>query len=130
MLPKGAIVGSVYAGKVIGHAPKGAILTDFSTIDMDTGRAAVLAAQQAGYDMVDAPVSGGIAAASAGTLAFMVGGYQGDFAMALMLKVLSLAMEAAILRQHRASGAACKGHLQAFAKDHGALDFSAVINSL
>jgi 3-hydroxyisobutyrate dehydrogenase len=70
MLPNGAIVKSVYEGSVIGRAPKGAILLDCSTIDVATARAVIAAARDAGYDMVDAPVSGGIAAA----LTFMVGG--------------------------------------------------------
>ena len=74
MLPNGAIVKSVYEGSVIGHAPEGAILLDCSTIDVATAREVIAAAENAGYDMVDAPVSGGIAAANGGTLTFMVGG--------------------------------------------------------
>ncbi|MCT2558985.1 3-hydroxyisobutyrate dehydrogenase [Tsuneonella sp. YG55] len=74
MLPNGQIVQSVYEGSVIGRAPEGAILLDCSTIDVATARAVIAAAEGAGYDMVDAPVSGGIAAANGGTLTFMVGG--------------------------------------------------------
>ncbi len=74
MLPNGQIVKSVYTGSVIGHAPKGAVLLDCSTIDVATAREVNSAAEAAGYDMVDAPVSGGIAAANGGTLTFMVGG--------------------------------------------------------
>lgn len=74
MLPNGKIVDSVYEGDVIGRAPKGAILIDCSTIDVATARKVTAAAVAAGYDMVDAPVSGGIAAANAGSLTFMVGG--------------------------------------------------------
>lgn len=82
MLPNGAIVGKVYADEVIGHAPQGALLIDCSTIDVATARATTEAAIAAGYDMVDAPVSGGIAAANAGTLTFMVGGADTAFARA------------------------------------------------
>ena len=82
MLPNGKIVDSVYAGDVIGHAPKGTILLDCSTIDVDTARKVTEDASVAGYEMVDAPVSGGIAAANGGTLTFMVGGTESAFARA------------------------------------------------
>ncbi|MFW2349158.1 3-hydroxyisobutyrate dehydrogenase [Qipengyuania sp.] len=74
MLPNGAIVKSVYEGSVIGKAPEGAVLLDCSTIDVATAKDVIAKAEGAGYDMVDAPVSGGIAAANGGTLTFMVGG--------------------------------------------------------
>lgn len=74
MLPNGAIVKSVYEESVFGHAPAGAVLIDCSTIDVATAREVISIAGSAGYDMVDAPVSGGIAAANGGTLTFMVGG--------------------------------------------------------
>lgn len=82
MLPNGKIVDSVYEGEVIGHAPLGAILLDCSTIDVDTARKVTADATAAGYEMVDAPVSGGIAAANGGTLTFMVGGTDSAFARA------------------------------------------------
>jgi 3-hydroxyisobutyrate dehydrogenase len=82
MLPNGKIVDSVYEGDVIGQAPKGAILLDCSTIDVDTARKVTADATAAGYEMVDAPVSGGIAAANGGTLTFMVGGSDSAFARA------------------------------------------------
>ncbi len=82
MLPNGAIVDSVYAGDVIGHAPVSALLLDCSTIDVATAKQVCGAAAAGGYAMVDAPVSGGIAAANAGTLTFMVGGEDPDFARA------------------------------------------------
>lgn len=82
MLPNGAIVKAVYTNDVIGHAPEGAILLDCSTIDVATARAVMAAANSAGYAMVDAPVSGGIAAANGGTLTFMVGGTPESFARA------------------------------------------------
>jgi 3-hydroxyisobutyrate dehydrogenase len=74
MLPNGKIVESVYSAEVIGQAPESALLLDCSTIDVDTARSVEGEAAAAGYAMVDAPVSGGIAAANAGTLTFMVGG--------------------------------------------------------
>ena len=79
MLPNGAIVKGVYENEVIGHAPKGAVFLDCSTIDVATAKAVITSAEAAGYDMVDAPVSGGIAAANGGTLTFMVGGSSGAF---------------------------------------------------
>ncbi|MBB6124517.1 3-hydroxyisobutyrate dehydrogenase [Sphingobium subterraneum] len=82
MLPNGAIVDSVYSQDVIGHAPGSALLLDCSTIDVDTARKVTSAAEAAGYQMVDAPVSGGIAAAAGGTLTFMVGGSDEAFARA------------------------------------------------
>lgn len=74
MLPNGAIVKAVYENEVIGHAPHTAVLIDCSTIDVATAREVADAAHAQGYKMVDAPVSGGIAAAAGGTLTFMVGG--------------------------------------------------------
>lgn len=82
MLPNGSIVGSVFENDVLGHAPTGAVLLDCSTIDVDTARKVTADAVAAGYDMVDAPVSGGIAAANGGTLTFMVGGTDTAFARA------------------------------------------------
>ena len=82
MLPNGAIVKAVYEADVIGTAPQGAVLLDCSTIDVATARDVIEGAQSAGYDMVDAPVSGGIAAANGGTLTFMVGGTGEAFARA------------------------------------------------
>jgi 3-hydroxyisobutyrate dehydrogenase len=82
MLPNGKIVESVYTADVIGQAPAGALLLDCSTIDVDTARKVATAAETAGYAMVDAPVSGGIAAANGGTLTFMVGGTAEAFALA------------------------------------------------
>ena len=82
MLPNGAIVRQVYENDVFGHAPQGAVLLDCSTIDVDTAKSLAEAASAKGYDMVDAPVSGGIAAAQGGTLTFMVGGSEDGFARA------------------------------------------------
>jgi len=74
MLPAGTHVESVYADSVFGTAPPSAILMDCSTIDVATAKRVGEAARAKGLTMVDAPVSGGIAAANAGTLTFMVGG--------------------------------------------------------
>jgi 3-hydroxyisobutyrate dehydrogenase len=82
MLPNGAIVKQVYWDDVIGHAPEGAILLDCSTIDVATAREVIEVTEAHGYQMVDAPVSGGIAAANGGTLTFMVGGSDEAFARA------------------------------------------------
>src|SRR6478735_1533180 len=79
MLPAGKHVREVYESSVIGHAPTGAILMDCSTIDVTTAREEIEKAAAAGYEMVDAPVSGGIAAAEAGTLTFMTGGTDAAF---------------------------------------------------
>ena len=80
MLPNGKIVSQVYNEDVIGHAPRSATLIDCSTIDVETARDVMKnAARYGSYEMVDAPVSGGIAAANAGTLTFMVGGTPSAF---------------------------------------------------
>src|SRR3712207_3129410 len=79
MLPAGKHVRDVYESSVIGKAPTSAILIDCSTIDVATAREEAGKAEAAGYRMVDAPVSGGIAAAEGGTLTFMVGGSDEGF---------------------------------------------------
>jgi len=79
MLPAGAHVESVYADAVFGHAEPSAILIDCSTIDVATARRVAETAHAKGLAAVDAPVSGGIAAANAGTLTFMVGGAEDAF---------------------------------------------------
>jgi 3-hydroxyisobutyrate dehydrogenase len=84
MLPAGAQVRSVYLdeGGVLANARKGALLIDCSTIDVETARAVATAVAEAGYDMLDAPVSGGMAGAEAASLTFMVGGEAEIFARA------------------------------------------------
>ena len=76
MLPEGAHVRTVYLGQggIIGAARKGTLLIDSSTIDVETARQVATAASEAGHDMADAPVSGGVAGAEAASLTFMVGG--------------------------------------------------------
>jgi 3-hydroxyisobutyrate dehydrogenase len=106
MLPNGAIVKDIYAAEVIGHAPVSALLIDCSTIDVATAREVSAAAQEAGYTMVDAPVSGGIAAANAGTLTFMVGGPEEGFARAE--PILSVMGKAVIHAGEAGAGQAAK----------------------
>ena len=74
MLPAAQHVAGVYRSHVFGKAPPTALLIDCSTIDVATARQVEDDAAGQGYTMVDAPVSGGIAAAAGGTLTFMVGG--------------------------------------------------------
>lgn len=73
MLPAGAHVRAVWTADVIPNAQAGSLIIDCSTIDVESARAVAAAASQAGLRAADAPVSGGIMAADAGTLAFMVG---------------------------------------------------------
>jgi 3-hydroxyisobutyrate dehydrogenase len=82
MLPAGKHVREVYEKDVLGKAAKGALLIDCSTIDVDSARHVAALAEKAGYPMVDAPVSGGVGGATAGTLTFMVGGPDAAFAKA------------------------------------------------
>jgi 3-hydroxyisobutyrate dehydrogenase len=84
MLPAGAHVRSVYLGDqgVLRKARKTALLIDCSTIDVETARAVSDAAAEAGFDMLDAPVSGGVAGAKTASLTFMVGGEADVFARA------------------------------------------------
>ena len=79
MLPAGKHVALVYRANVLLNAPKSAVLLDCSTIDVATAKAVEREAEVAGFTMVDAPVSGGIAAAEGGTLTFMVGGSDEGF---------------------------------------------------
>ena len=79
MLPAGTHVEAVYTGEIFGAATPGALFLDCSTIDVATARRVSEAAVAAGFAMVDAPVSGGIAAANGGTLTFMVGGTDAAF---------------------------------------------------
>lgn len=79
MLPAGKHVRGVYEGDVFTSAAPGTIFLDCSTIDVDSARHVGGVAVEKGFRFVDAPVSGGVAAATAGTLTFMVGGSEGDF---------------------------------------------------
>ena len=79
MLPAGHHVRAVYAEQVLPNAKPGTLLIDCSTIDVESARAVAKQATEAGFRFADAPVSGGTAAAEAGTLAFMVGCADADF---------------------------------------------------
>ena len=81
MLPSSPHVRSVYLGEygVLKGAAPGTPLIDSSTIDPLTAREVAMDAKAKGCPMVDAPVSGGVAGAEAGTLTFMVGGDAKDF---------------------------------------------------
>lgn len=80
MLPAGQHVSDVYMQAILPHARKDALLIDCSTIDVDTARTVARDASMQGFRAADAPVSGGTAAATGGTLTFMVGCREQDFA--------------------------------------------------
>ncbi|GAB2567162.1 3-hydroxyisobutyrate dehydrogenase [Nocardia heshunensis] len=84
MLPNGRIVLDLY-GDVQPAAKPGTLFVDCSTIDVADAKQAAELAAAAGHRALDAPVSGGVAGAAAGTLTFMVGGAVADFADALPL---------------------------------------------
>ncbi|MBI3437951.1 MAG: 3-hydroxyisobutyrate dehydrogenase [Proteobacteria bacterium] len=80
MLPAGSHVRDVYDQAILPNAPKDALLLDCSTIDVDSARTVARDASMQGFRAADAPVSGGTAAATGGTLTFMVGCREQDFA--------------------------------------------------
>ena len=82
MLPAGKHVREVYEKDVLPNVAKGTLLIDCSTIDVESARHVGALAQKAGLEMIDAPVSGGVGGATAGTLTFMVGGSEQAFAKA------------------------------------------------
>jgi 3-hydroxyisobutyrate dehydrogenase len=82
MLPAGKHVREVYEKDVLPNVAKGTLLIDCSTIDVDSARHVGALAAKAGLEMLDAPVSGGVGGATAGTLTFMVGGSETAFAKA------------------------------------------------
>ncbi|HEY1614897.1 MAG TPA: 3-hydroxyisobutyrate dehydrogenase [Rhizomicrobium sp.] len=83
MLPAGQHVRAVYLDNgILAHASTDALLIDSSTIDIDSARAVHQAAQGSGHAFLDAPVSGGVGGAEAGTLTFMCGGTGEAFARA------------------------------------------------
>ncbi|MGV0635112.1 3-hydroxyisobutyrate dehydrogenase [Mycolicibacillus trivialis] len=73
MLPNGAVVKGCYA-EILPAAKTGALLIDSSTVSVDDAREVHALAREHGFAQLDAPVSGGVAGAAAGTLAFMIGG--------------------------------------------------------
>ena len=84
MLPNGEILRAVYA-QITPAGMKGAVFIDCSTVDVDSARAAHKMAQANGLLSVDAPVSGGVGGAEAGTLTFMAGGSDEAFSRAAPL---------------------------------------------
>ena len=83
MLPVGGNVREVFLGDgVVSSADPGTLFIDSSTIDVESAVAVHEAAQAAGFEMVDAPVSGGTIGADAGTLTFMCGGSSSAFSRA------------------------------------------------
>jgi 3-hydroxyisobutyrate dehydrogenase len=83
MLPAGHHVRAVYLDDgILAHAKKDALLIDCSTIDVDSAKAVHAGAEKAGFQFVDAPVSGGTGGAEAGTLTFMCGGLEDSFVRA------------------------------------------------
>ncbi|MEJ6388923.1 3-hydroxyisobutyrate dehydrogenase [Gymnodinialimonas ulvae] len=78
MLPNGAIVRDVVA-QILPDLGPGSVLVDCSTIDVATARDVAADLEAAGVGFLDAPVSGGVGGAAAGTLTFMVGGTQAAF---------------------------------------------------
>jgi 3-hydroxyisobutyrate dehydrogenase len=87
MLPAGEHVREVWLHQgglieVVAAAGMRPLLIDCSTIDVESARVVSQAAEAAGLDMLDAPVSGGTSGAAAGTLTFMVGGSEAGFARA------------------------------------------------
>ncbi len=79
MLPNGEILEAV-AGEIIPAMAPGAVLCDCSTVDVENARRVAAEAEAAGLLALDAPVSGGVGGAAAGTLTFMVGGSEAAFA--------------------------------------------------
>ena len=83
-LPAAQHVRAVYQGEggILAAAPAGTLFIDCSTIDVATAREVAADAAGRGHHMVDAPMSGGVGGATAGTLSFMVGGPEDAFARA------------------------------------------------
>ncbi|MBV8593883.1 MAG: 3-hydroxyisobutyrate dehydrogenase [Caulobacteraceae bacterium] len=111
MLPAGQHVRTVYAEAILPNAPKSALLIDCSTIDVESARAVARQAEDQGFRFADAPVSGGTAGADAGTLAFMVGCAEADFAA---VKAVIEPMAKAVIR----------------AGDHGAGQAAKICNNM
>ena len=79
MLPAAKHVRAVYENDVAPNAKRGTLLIDCSTIDVASAREVGAGLEELGFEFVDAPVSGGIAAAAGGSLTFMVGGSDAAF---------------------------------------------------
>src|SRR6201991_3442735 len=87
MLPSGKEVREIYlgVGGIVENANPGTLLIDCSTIDVESARVVAAAAEAKDFLMLDAPVSGGVGGAAAGTLTFMVGGSERAFERALSI---------------------------------------------
>ena len=84
MLPSGKAVSSLYLGEhgILSHVSASTLVIDCSTIDAATAKKVAQEAYSAGIAMIDAPVSGGVAGAAAGTLTFICGGSEAQVAQA------------------------------------------------
>jgi 3-hydroxyisobutyrate dehydrogenase len=82
MLPNGRLVLELYESGILQAAAPGTLFIDSSTIDVASARGAHELAEAAGMASLDAPVSGGVGGAAAGTLTFMAGGDAESFALA------------------------------------------------
>jgi 3-hydroxyisobutyrate dehydrogenase len=106
MLPAAQHVRAVYENDVSPNAKPGTLLIDCSTIDVSSAREVGCDLEELGFDFVDAPVSGGIAAAAGGALTFMVGG--SDKAFERARQILEPMAKAVIHAGHLGSGQAAK----------------------
>ncbi|WP_425052648.1 3-hydroxyisobutyrate dehydrogenase [Psychromarinibacter sp. S121] len=105
MLPNGAILKTV-AAEIIPAMHSGAVFLDCSTVDVESARAVATDAEAAGLQPLDAPVSGGITGAAAGTLTFMVGG--SDTAFAAVADLFDVMGQKAVLCGPSGNGQAAK----------------------
>jgi 3-hydroxyisobutyrate dehydrogenase len=106
MLPAAQHVRAVYENDVAPNAKAGALLIDCSTIDVTSAREVGAGLDELGFEFVDAPVSGGIAAAAGGSLTFMVGG--SDEAFERARPFLEPMAKAVIHAGHLGAGQAAK----------------------
>jgi 3-hydroxyisobutyrate dehydrogenase len=106
MLPAAKHVRQVYHDDVAPNARNGALLIDCSTIDVQSTLEVGEGLKELGFEFVDAPVSGGIAAAAGGTLTFMVGGSNEGFERAR--PILEPMAKAVIHAGHLGAGQAAK----------------------
>ena len=105
MLPNGAILRAV-ADEIIPAMEKGAVFLDCSTVDVESARVVAEQAQAAGLEPLDAPVSGGVTGAAAGTLTFMVGG--SDMGFAAVKELFDVMGQKAVLCGPSGNGQAAK----------------------
>jgi 3-hydroxyisobutyrate dehydrogenase len=106
MLPAAQHVRAVFENDIAPNAKPGSLLIDCSTIDVASAREIGAGLEELGFDFVDAPVSGGIAAAAGGALTFMVGG--SDKAFERARPILEPMAKAVIHAGHLGSGQAAK----------------------